>query len=250
MQFMESMLAARTTGKLISMVTCYDAAYAALCAEAEIDVLLVGDSLANVVLGHARTAEIGMAEMLHHTEAVRRGAPGARIVADFPYGADETVDLALANGKALVRAGADAVKLEGAKYAQVKALVEAGIPVVGHLGLLPQTATSLRQAGKDPEEAARILEEAKGLEASGASSMVLEHIPSSLAGEITRSVSIPTIGIGAGPECSGQVLVLHDLLGLSARRPPFAKAFGDLRAATLEALGAYAKAVRERSFPG
>lgn len=250
MTFTESLLQARMSGNLLSMVTCYDAAYAVLCAEAGVDLLLVGDSVANAVLGHAHTAEIGMAEMLHHTAAVRRGAPEARIVADFPYGADGTVELALANGSALTRAGADAVKLEGAKFAQVQALVAAGIPVVGHLGLLPQTAKSLRQAGRDPEEAARIRQEARDLEQAGACALVLEHIPSSLAGEITGMLSIPTIGIGAGSDCSGQVLVLHDLLGLSARRPPFAKAFADLRTATREALSAYSRAVKERSFPG
>lgn len=250
MTFTESLLQARQSGNLLSMVTCYDAAYAVLCVEAGIDLLLVGDSVANAMLGYAHTAEIGMPEMLHHAAAVRRGAPGARIVVDFPFGADATVELSLENGRALQRAGADAVKLEGPKCDQVKALVGAGIPVVGHLGLLPQTATSLKQAGRDPLEAARILQEAKDIQAAGACSVVLEHIPSSLAQEITQVLSIPTIGIGAGAQCSGQVLVLHDMLGLSARRPPFAKAFGELRRATLDALGAYAQAVREGSFPG
>jgi 3-methyl-2-oxobutanoate hydroxymethyltransferase len=180
---------------------------------------------------------------------VRRGAPSARIVSDIPYGADETVELAVANGLALQKSGADAVKLEGAKVAQVKALVDAGVPVVGHLGLLPQTATSLKQAGRTPEEAKAMLEDAKALEVAGACGLVLEHIPSDLALAITQALRIPTIGIGAGKDCSGQVLVLHDMLGLSSRRPPFARAFAELRNATVQALGDYAAAVRERSFP-
>jgi len=249
MSFAQSLLQARESATPISMVTCYDAAYAVLCQEAGIDVLLVGDSLANACLGHRNTAEIGMAEMLHHTAAVRRGSSQAKVVSDFPFGADGTVELALVNGRALVAAGAEAVKLEGAKIDQVKALVAEGIPVVGHLGLLPQTATSLKQAGRDPQEAQQIRDDALALEAAGACALVLEHIPSDLAVSVTRSLRIPTIGIGAGAGCSGQVLVLHDMLGLSARRPPFARAFGELRQATLQALGDYAKAVREGTFP-
>jgi 3-methyl-2-oxobutanoate hydroxymethyltransferase len=250
MSFAQTLLAARASGTLLSMVTCYDAAYAELCREARIDLLLVGDSLANVVLGFERTAQVGMAEMLHHTAAVRRGAKDALVVADLPYGSDGTVEDAVRNGLALQAAGADAVKLEGGKFAQVRALVEAGVPVVGHLGLLPQTATSLKQAGRDPVEAQRILDDALGLEQAGAASVVLEHIPSDLAERITAALRMPTIGIGAGAKCSGQVLVLHDMLGLSARRPPFAKAFGKLREATLEALSAYVRAVRGGEFPG
>jgi 3-methyl-2-oxobutanoate hydroxymethyltransferase len=249
MQFAQSLLSARESLIPLSMVTCYDAAYAVLCQEAGVDLLLVGDSLANVVLGYSRTAEIGMPEMLHHTAAVRRGAPGAKVVADLPFGADETVELALANGQALAKAGADAVKLEGAKVAQVEALVAAGVPVVGHLGLLPQTATSLKQVGRTAEEAQGMLADSLALEAAGACALVLEHVPSELAREITQTLRIPTIGIGAGKDCSGQVLVLHDMLGLSSRRPPFARAFAELRQATVQALGDYAKAVREKSFP-
>lgn len=243
------LLSSRQDGRRLSMVTCYDAAFAEICQEAGIDLLLVGDSVANVVLGYAKTAQIGMGEMLHHTAAVRRGSPSSRIVTDLPFGSDDLPETAVPNGLALMAAGADAVKLEGAKLDSVRALVAAGVPVVAHLGLLPQTATSLKQAGKSPEEAAQILKDALDLAQAGASAVVLEHIPTPLAAEITQTLAIPTIGIGAGGECSGQVLVLHDLLGLSARRPPFAKAFVDLRKLALEGLVSYHHAVTTRQFP-
>lgn len=223
----------------MAMVTCYDAPFAALAHEAGIDVLLVGDSVANTVLGHKRTGDIGMGEMVHHIGAVRRGAPEACILGDMPLGSDDGVGNALANGRALLDAGADAVKIEGPRLEEIKALTAAGIPVCGHLGLLPQTATSLKQAGGDPASRERILREAKDLEAAGCIGIVLEHIPSDLGREVTSSLSIPTVGIGAGPWCRGQVLVLHDVLGLSTRRPPFAKAWTDLRAQALDALRAY-----------
>jgi 3-methyl-2-oxobutanoate hydroxymethyltransferase len=245
----EYLLTARKEGHCLSMVTCYDASFAEICQEAEIDILLVGDSVANAVLGHEKTAQIGMMEMLHHTAAVRRGSPTSRIVTDLPFGSDDLPDQAVPNGLALKSAGADAVKIEGAKLDSVRALVAAGVPVVGHLGLLPQTATSLKQAGKTPEEAAQILKDALDLAQAGASAIVLEHIPSQLAAEITAKLDIPTIGIGAGGECSGQVLVMHDLLGLSLRRPPFAKAFVDLRKLALEGLTSYKQAVKTRQFP-
>ncbi len=250
MSRIEDVLRARLAqGSPISMVTCYDAGFSGLCQEAKIDLLLVGDSLANVVLGYSRTAEIGMPEMLHHTAAVRRGSSEAVVVADMPFGADATPELALENGLALQRAGADAVKLEGGKFEAVRALVSGGVPVMGHLGLLPQTATSLKQTGRDAAEAKQILSDAKGLEAAGACSLVLEHVPSALAAEVTAALSIATIGIGAGPHCSGQVLVLHDMLGLTARRPPFVRAFADLRSQVLKGLTDYDQAVKDHSFP-
>lgn len=223
----------------MAMVTCYDAPFAGLAHEAGIDVLLVGDSVANTVLGHKRTGDIGMREMVHHIGAVRRGAPEACILGDMPLGSDEGVENALANGLALLAAGADAVKIEGPRLAEIEALSAAGVPVCGHLGLLPQTATSLKQAGTDATSRARILREAKDLEAAGCIGIVLEHIPSDLGAEVTSMLSIPTIGIGAGPSCRGQVLVLHDVLGLSTRQPPFAKSWTDLRTHALDALKAY-----------
>lgn len=233
----------------MAMVTCYDAPFAALAHEAGIDVLLVGDSVANTVLGHRRTGDIGMPEMLHHVGAVRRGAPEACILGDMPLGSDVGVANALANASALVAAGADAVKIEGPRLEEIAALTAAGIPVCGHLGLLPQTATSLKQAGADAQSRARILQDALDLVAAGCIGIVLEHIPSDLGAEVTSRIPIPTIGIGAGPSCRGQVLVLHDVLGLSSRRPPFAKAWTDLRGQTLLALRSYREETAAGTWP-
>lgn len=233
----------------MAMVTCYDAPFAALAYEAGIDVLLVGDSVANAVLGHRRTGDIGMPEMLHHVGAVRRGAPEACVVGDMPLGSDIGVANALANARALLEAGADAVKIEGPRLEEISALSAAGIAVCGHLGLLPQTATSLKQAGGDAASRARLLLDAKDLEAAGCVGIVLEHIPSDLGAEATDTLRIPTIGIGAGPSCRGQVLVLHDVLGLSSRRPPFAKAWADLRGQALQALRAYRDETSAGTWP-
>lgn len=234
----------------LSMVTCYDATFASILVEAGIDVLLVGDSLANVMLGFSRTAEVGMTEMIHHTRAVRRGAREACVVVDFPFGADETPELAARNARILRDAGADAVKLEGCLPDQIRAIRAEGIEVVGHLGLLPQTAVSLKQTGRSPEERSRILSEAQTVETAGCLSIVLEHVPSDLGEEITQLLRIPTIGIGAGNRCAGQVLVMHDLLGLSTRLPPFAKRFADLRGQAVEALRTYHAEVVSREYPG
>lgn len=233
----------------LSMATCYDATFASIMDEAGIDVLLVGDSLANTMLGFARTADIGMPEMIHHTRAVRRGASESCIVADFPFGADTTPELAASNAILLAQAGADAVKLEGCLPRQVRAIREQGIQVVGHLGLLPQTATSLKQTGRTPEEQARILSDAKAMEEAGCCAIVLEHIPSELGARVTESLAIPTVGIGAGNGCAGQVLVMHDLLGLTPRQPPFAKRYVNLREQALAALRSYHADVSSRLFP-
>lgn len=233
----------------LSMVTCYDATFASILDESGIDVLLVGDSLANVMLGFSRTADIGMMEMVHHTHAVRRGAPEACVVVDLPFGADATPELSASNSVLLVQAGADAVKLEGCLPDQVRAIRAQGIEVVGHLGLLPQTATSLKQAGRSPEERARILADAKTMEDAGCCAIVLEHIPTDLGGEVTEALSIPTVGIGAGNLCAGQVLVMHDLLGLTSKQPPFAKRYSDLRGTALAALRSYHADVSSRHFP-
>lgn len=233
----------------MSMVTCYDAPFAAIAHEAGIDVLLVGDSVANTVLGHAHTADIGMPEMLHHVGAVRRGAPDACVVADMPFGSDVGAEVALANARALLAAGADAVKIEGPRLVEVAALKAAGIAVCGHLGLLPQTATSLKQAARDEAAREQLLLDARALEEAGCVGIVLEHIPAAVGQEATGLLGIPTIGIGAGPACRGQVLVLHDVLGLSARRPPFAKAWADLRSETLKALRAYRDETASGAWP-
>lgn len=240
---------ASATSRPMSMVTAYDAPFAALAQEAGIDVLLVGDSVANTVLGHARTGDIGMPEMLHHVAAVRRGAPDACILADMPLGADHGVENALGNARALAAAGADAVKIEGPRLDEIRSLALEGIAVCGHLGLLPQTATSLKQAARDEAEQELLLAEAAALQEAGCVGIVLEHIPASLGRRATEALRIPTIGIGAGPDCRGQVLVLHDVLGLSIRRPPFAKAWADLRSQVLEALRGYHRETSDGTWP-
>lgn len=239
----------RPAKRPLSMMTAYDSTFAAIVAESGVDVLLVGDSLANTMLGMGKTAQVGMDAMLHHTKAVRRGAPASCILVDLPFGADSSADLAVANSRLLVEAGADGVKLEGLVPDQVRAIRAAGMVAMGHLGLLPQTATSFRQTGRTDEDRDRILREAKTMEEAGCCALVLEHIPSDLGKLVTESIAIPTVGIGAGPHCGGQVLVLHDMLGLSARQPPFAPARVNLRAIALEALREYHRDVSERTFP-
>jgi len=239
----------RPAPRPLSMVTAYDSTFAAIAVEAGIDVLLVGDSLANTMLGMGRTAQVGMDEMLHHLRAVRRGAPEACVVADLPFGADATPELAAANSIRFREAGADAVKLEGCFPDRIEAIRAEGIEVVGHLGLLPQTAVSLKQVGRSDEERDRIVAEARAVEEAGCCAFVLEHIPAELGKIVTESVSIPTVAIGAGPHCAGQVLVMHDLLGLSARQPPFAKARIDLRGTVRETFAAWHREVAAREFP-
>ena len=235
--------------RLMSMITAYDAPFAALAHEAGIDILLVGDSVANTVLGHARTGDIGMDAMRHHVGAVRRGAPDACVLADMPLGSDHGIGNAVSNATSLVEAGADAVKIEGARVDEISALTRAGIAVCGHLGLLPQTATSLKQAARETADQDRLLADALALQDAGCVGIVLEHIPADLGGRVTEALRIPTIGIGAGPDCRGQVLVMHDVLGLSARRPPFAKAWADLRSVALEALRGYHRETTEGAWP-
>lgn len=239
----------RPAARPLSMVTAYDSTFAAIVAQSGVDVILVGDSLANTMLGMGRTAQVGMEEMLHHLRAVRRGAPESCVVVDLPFGADSTPGEAVANSRLLVDAGADGVKLEGCFPERVRAIRAAGMVAVGHLGLLPQTATSFKQAGRTEEDRERILQEAKTMEEAGCAALVLEHIPSDLGKLVTESLEIPTVGIGAGPGCGGQVLVMHDLLGLSARQPPFAPARVNLRSIALEALEGYHRDVVGGLFP-
>lgn len=233
----------------MSMLTCYDAPFAALAHEAGVDVLLVGDSVANTVLGHERTADIGMAVMIHHVAAVRRGAPDACVLADMPFGADADPASALSNARALLDAGADAVKIEGPRLDEIRLLRAEGIAVCGHLGLLPQTATSLKQAARDDASQEVLMADALALQQAGCVGLVLEHIPSEVGRRVTAALAIPTIGIGAGRACRGQVLVLHDVLGLSARRPPFAKAWADLRTASLQAMRSFARETSTGTWP-
>src|SRR5438128_7575398 len=217
------------------MLTAYDFPTARILDEAGVPVILVGDSLAQNVLGYETTLPATMEEMLHHTKAVTRGAANALIVADMPFLSYQiSVEEGIRNaGRFLKEAGAHAVKLEGPMYELAATLVDRGIPVMGHLGLTPQSVHAMggyRVQGRTDEQARRLLDEAQALDKVGAFALVLEGIPSGVAKEITQTVSIPTIGIGAGPHCDAQVLVITDLLGLgSGRYPKFAKPYVNLR---------------------
>jgi 3-methyl-2-oxobutanoate hydroxymethyltransferase len=241
---------ARFKAQPLVMATGYDYPFARILEEAGVDVILVGDSLANVMLGLDTTRDVDMDVMAVFVGAVGRGARNTHILADMPFGSDADPGTGVANARRFLSLGAHSVKLEGAKFETVKALVAEGIPVVGHVGLLPQTARSLRQVGRDPAERDEVLRTAEGLARAGVSALVLEHIASDLAAEITRRVPVPTVGIGAGPDVDGQVLVLHDFLGMHAGKyPPFAKAFADLHGAALAGAKEYCRAVRTRAFP-
>jgi 3-methyl-2-oxobutanoate hydroxymethyltransferase len=244
-------------GDRIVMVTAYDAPGARFADGAGIDVVLVGDSAAMVVLGHESTVPATMDEMLVLTRAVTRGARRPLVVADMPFGSFQVSDEdALRNAIRFVKeAGADAVKLEGAgpMLPRVRALVGAGIPVMGHIGLTPQSATMLggfKAQGRTAEKARRLVEDARALEAAGCFALVLEAVPSPVAARITEALAIPTIGIGAGAGCDGQVLVYHDLLGLyEARAPRFVKRYAALAGEIRAALERYAEDVRTGRFP-
>ncbi|MFM7450365.1 MAG: 3-methyl-2-oxobutanoate hydroxymethyltransferase [Leptolyngbyaceae cyanobacterium] len=240
----------------IVMLTAWDCTLAPILDQAGVDVILVGDSLAMVALGHATTLPLTLDEMLHHTRAVRRGVQNALVVCDLPFMSyQESEAQALhAAGRALKEGGAHAVKLEGghpAMAATAGRLVQVGIPVMGHVGLTPQSVhqLGLRQQGKTIAARERIFNEAIALEQAGVFAVVLEHIPADLAQQITEQLKIPTIGIGAGPHCNGQVLVTADMLGLSAKRPPFAKPYLDLRDRVATAVQTYAEDVRQHRFP-
>lgn len=242
-------------GRPIVALTAWDYPTARLLDSAGVDVILVGDTLA-IVLGYETTLPVTLEEMLHHAKAVRRGVKQALMVVDLPFLTFQASPQQAmhAAGRVLKETGAQAVKLEGGYPAIVQTvalLVQAGIPVLGHIGLTPQSVhqTGLKQQGKTREAEEKIFTEAIALEKAGAFSIVLEHIPAELALRITQKLTIPTIGIGAGPNCDGQVLVTSDLLGLSEKQPPFAKVYVDLQEAIKQAVNNYSKEVREHKFP-
>ena len=250
-------LAAGSQNKKITCLTAYDYPTARLLDEAGVDVVLVGDSLAMVMLGHDSTLPLTLDEALHHTKAVRRGVTRALVVADMPYGSYHgDISESLRNAMRFVKeAGAEAVKIEGGerRLELIARLTEAEIPVMGHIGLTPQSVNALggyRVQGKTPNAAEQVLRDARAVEAAGAFSIVLEAIPRELAAEITKAVRIPTIGIGAGPDCDGQVLVLHDLLGLTFQNPPkFARRYANVGEAISKAVREYCADVESGRFP-
>ncbi len=251
------LLGKKTAGEPIAMLTAYDYPTSQALDAAGVDILLVGDSLAMVVLGHPNTLSVTVDEMLHHCRAVSRGARFALLVGDMPFMSYQvSVKEAVRNaGRFLKEAGMEAVKLEGGRLRleTVRAIVAAGIPVMGHLGLLPQSVHQLggfRAQGRDADTAVELARDARLLQEAGCFSIVLESVPARLAKWISKSLEIPTIGIGAGVGCDGQVLVSHDLLGLFDRfTPRFVKTYADLHGETLRACEEYVANVRQRSFP-
>jgi len=246
----------RQKGARLAMLTAYDYPTARLVAEAGVDLILVGDSLGMVVLGYDSTVPVTMDDMVHHTKAARRGAPEAFVIADMPFLSYGTAADALANAARLMKdARADSVKLEGGTEVVpiVEALVRAGVPVLGHVGLTPQTASALggyKLQGKDEAQARKIVEDAVALEAAGCWGVVLELVPAPLAKLITERIGIPTIGIGAGADCDGQVLVFHDMVGLfSGFTPTFVKRYTEAGTAIRDAVTRYADEVRSGRFP-
>ena len=253
-----TLLDMKRKGVKIAMLTAYDFPTARMAEEAGVDVILVGDSVGMTKLGYESTLPVSMDEMLHHTKAVKRGMSRALLVADMPYLSYE-VDLkeAVRNaGRLLKEGGAHAVKVEGGMEvaSTIKELLKINVPVFGHLGLTPQAVNRLggyKVQGRSPEAAEKILTEARILEGAGCAAVVLECVPAELAKEITKRLQIPTIGIGAGPHCDGQVLVSDDMLGLSEAGPTkFVKRYAEVRAQSLKAIGDYCREVREGSFPG
>ena len=252
------------SGEKIAMLTCYDATFAKLCAAAGVDMLLVGDSLGMVLQGAENTLQVTMQDMIYHTRCVAAGAPDTLIMTDMPYGSYEhsMVD-ALKNAQALIKAGADIVKLEGGDFTETTHHLTAhGIPVCAHLGFTPQSVQKLggyKIQGRTEESARKIMQDAMNMQAAGASFILLEMVPAVLAEQITDTLTIPTIGIGAGVDCSGQVLVIQDLLGIYSgvagknpsdyKAPRFAKNFLAESGSIQQAISNYVRTVKNKSFP-
>ena len=240
----------------ISVLTAYDYSTSLICDRAGVDILLVGDSAGMVVLGYSSTVHVGMTEMVIFCGAVSRGAKHAMIVGDMPFGSYQpNASVAVENAVQLIKAGCDAVKLEGGSeiIGTIKALVDSGIPVMGHIGLKPQTQSmweGYRLQGRTKESAVQLMDDAKALEKAGVYSIVLEMVACEVADEITKNISIPTIGIGSGAGCDGQVLVLHDMLGIYEDiRPRFVKRYAELSKPILDAVSRYISDIKDGKFP-
>lgn len=243
-------------GEKITMLTCYDAIFARTASAAGVEMLLVGDSLGMVLQGHDSTLPVSVADMAYHTACVRRGNAGAMIVTDLPFMANATLEQTLNNSAELMRAGAHMIKIEGGGWLaeSIRALAERGIPVCAHLGLTPQSVNVLggyKVQGRGDAQARQLLADAQALEQAGAAMLLLECVPSELGAQVSRAVGIPVIGIGAGSGTDGQVLVLHDMLGLSlgGRTPKFVKNFMAGQPDIAAAIAAYVQAVKSVTFP-
>ena len=248
---------AKKDGRMITMLTAYDCQMAALIETAGIDAILVGDSLGNVVLGYSSTIPVTMDDMIHHIKAVTRGVSRAMVVGDMPFLSYHlSMEESLKNaGRILQEGGAQAVKLEGGREVTdvVRKIVAAGIPVMGHIGLTPQSVNQIggyKVQGKEEAAARKLIADAEALEEAGVFAIVLELVPLQLARMITGQINVPTIGIGAGPYCSGQILVTHDLLGMyGGNKPKFVKYYANLNQDIIKALQSYGEEVRDGSFP-
>lgn len=245
----------KETGEKIAMLTCYDASFAALMDACAVDMLLVGDSLGNVLQGHATTLPVTIDDIAYHTACVARGNKSALLASDMPFGSYGTPESAYENAAKLMRAGAQLVKLEGGAWLcdTVRFLTERSIPVFAHLGLTPQSVHQLggfKVQGKSAAGAERLMADALALQQAGASMLLLEAIPASLGKSVSEALSIPTVGIGAGPDCSGQVLVMHDMLGVfPGKKARFVRNFMAGQADIASAMRAYIAAVKDCSFP-
>jgi 3-methyl-2-oxobutanoate hydroxymethyltransferase len=248
--------AMREAGEKIAMLTCYDASFAALLDRAGVDSLLIGDSLGNVLQGQTTTLPVTLDEIAYHTACVARAKPSALVIADLPFGTYGTPADAFASSVKLMQAGAQMVKLEGGEWLAetVRFLVERAVPVCAHVGLTPQSVHAFggfKVQGKTEAGANQLLRDARAVQDAGAQLMVMEAMPTLLAAEVTKQVRIPTIGIGAGVDCSGQVLVLHDMLGIfPGKRPRFVKDFMQGQPTIQAAVEAYVRAVKDGTFPG
>jgi 3-methyl-2-oxobutanoate hydroxymethyltransferase len=250
-----SLATIKAQGEKITMLTCYDASFAALMDRCGVEILLIGDSLGMVCQGHQSTLPVTIAEIAYHTASVARGNEHSLVVADMPFGSYSTPESAMHNAVQLIQAGAQMVKMEGGSWLAptVQFLTERAVPVCAHLGLTPQSIHQMggyKVQGKTIEAADRLKEDALSLQAAGASIVVLEAIPRDLAQQVTDILTMPTIGIGAGPDCSGQVLVMHDLLGVfPGKKARFVKNFMEGQTSIDAAVQAYVAAVKEGSFP-
>jgi 3-methyl-2-oxobutanoate hydroxymethyltransferase len=248
--------ALRQAGEKITMLTCYDASFAALMDRCGVDVLLVGDSLGMVCQGHGSTLPVTLADIAYHTASVARGNQTALLIADMPFGTYATPESAFDNAVKLMQAGAQMVKLEGGEWLceTIRFLTERAVPVCAHVGLTPQSVHQLggyKVQGKTTAGVDQLKNDAIALQAAGAAVIVLEAIPSNVGKEVTDMLTIPTIGIGAGPDCSGQVLVMHDMLGVfPGRKARFVKNFMEGQSSIEGAVRAYIAAVKDKSFPG